>query len=315
MRVLITGVTGFIGNALARELVELGHDVYGLVRFISMHREVPEGVTKVVGDLTDYHSLVSIVESVRPEVVFHVGALTPVSLSYRQPRAYAEVNYIGTINLLEALRKHAFESIRLVAVAGTTEMFDTTEKIRDGVPFRPESPYAVSKVATTLYAEYMFRAYGLPVVTVIPTNTYGRANVRQSHYFIEKLIVSMLRGEEKICLGNPNAVRDWMFREDHVEAYLAVMRKVLDGNTEVLGQRFYFGTGEGHTTRETAELIKKLIGWGGELVWGVFRRPSETASIVVDYSKAKEVLGWEPRWDLVTGLKQAIMEWGEVLGI
>jgi dTDP-D-glucose 4,6-dehydratase len=138
-------------------------------------------------------------------------------------------------------------------------MFDTSGNIDGYNEFRPESPYAVSKVAAVLYGEYMYRAYGLPVVTVIPTNTYGRAFVNQRHFFIEKVITELLTGKRELFLGNPDAVRDWMFRDDHVNAYVSVIKAVLNGRDGVVGGRFAFGTGDGFTTRETADLIRSLL--------------------------------------------------------
>jgi len=318
--VLITGVSGFIGSALAEELSKNGEfQVYGLVRFISHGRKLTSGnVEYVVGDLTDYYSIEKIVNTVKPEVVVHVGALTPVSESYSQPVTYAEVNYLGTVHLLEALRRHGREQLRVVVVAGTTEMFDTSGDIDGYSEFRPESPYAVSKVAAVLYGEYMYRAYGLPVVTVIPTNTYGRAFVNQRHFFIEKVITELLAGRRELYLGNPDAVRDWMFRDDHVNAYVSVIRAVLDGRDGVVGGRFAFGTGEGFTTRETADLIRRLISKDAVLHWGGNTRPVETGRIVISrraIERAREVLGWYPRFSLPSGLARAIDEWRRVLGV
>ncbi len=316
MRILITGVTGFIGSILAERLTEDGEEVYGLVRFVGQGRgPLPKGVEYITADLTDYFSVERAVKLARPEAVFHLAALSPVSESYFQPAAYAEVNYIGTIHLLEALRRHARETVRVIAVAGTTEMFDSTEDLDGYNELRPESPYAVSKTAEVLYAEYMYRAYGLPVVVAIPTNTYGRATVRQRHFFVEKLITEMLEEKQDIYLGNPDAVRDWMFREDHVDAYIHIMRAALDGK-DVFGRRFAFGTGEGRTTRETAELIKRLIGSSAVLHWNAVQRPVETARIVISKEAVKrdeEVLGWRPRYGLVEGLMKAIEEWREAL--
>lgn len=309
MRVLVTGATGFIGFHLARKLVERGFRVYGLVRFASQPSRLPDGVTPVIGDLTDYHSIAKNVQYVRPEAVFHLGALTPVSESYHQPVAYALTNYIGTIHLLEALRKHVRESTRLIVVAGTTEMYNSPD-IGDGSRFQPESPYAVSKVAGVLYSMYMYRAYRLPVVVAVPTNTYGRAHLNQRHYFIEKLIVNMLKGADEIELGDPNVVRDWMFREDHIDAYLKILEN-MDG--EIYGEKFYFGTGIGKTTREVFNLVRRLTNWNGEAKWGTYIRPNESEIMTVNPKKAIEVLGWEPKYTLEEGLRQAIKEWREVI--
>lgn len=314
MRILVTGVTGFIGYSLSQRLVSDGHTVYGLVRFAAQNRRIPSNVIPVVGDLTDYHAMVKVVETTRPQVVFHLAALTPVSESFHQPVTYAEINYIGTVNLLEALRRHGFEQLRLFVLAGTTEMYDTPEPIEDGRAFSPKSPYAVSKVAATYYNEYMWHTYKMPTVTVIPTNTYGRAYVGQRHFFIEKIITSMLLGAREIKLGNPETIRDWMFREDHVNAYIKVMEAALNGK-EVFGQRFYFGTGKGYTTRETFEKVKQLVGWEGRAIWNVYLRPNDSRKIVVNPEKAKKVLGWAPRYNLEDGLRKAINEWKEVLNL
>jgi nucleoside-diphosphate-sugar epimerase len=320
MRALITGATGFIGTALAKRLSGDGEfEVYGLVRFVSQGRKLlnNNNVEYVVGDLTDYYSIEKVVKQVRPEVVVHLGALTPVSESYDQPITYTETNYIGTIHLLEALRRHGREQVRVVVVAGTTEMFDTDGDIDGYNEFKPESPYAVSKVASVLYAEYAHRAYGLPIVVAIPTNTYGRAIVNQRHYFIEKVITELLMGKKELYLGNPGAVRDWLFREDHVDVYVSIIKSVLDGRDGVVGRRFAFGTGVGYTTRETAELIKELINPEATLHWWSHYRPAETSRIVISkeaIARAREALGWYPRYDLQSGIKQAINEWREVLG-
>ena len=316
MRTLITGVTGFIGNALARRLLDLGHDVYGLVRFTSNPARIPEGVKVVHADLTDYHSVEMAVRVVRPEVVFHLAALTPVSLSFDQPEAYIETNFLGTVRLLEALRKHSRESLQLFALAGTTEMYDTSEPIDEHTPFSPKSPYAVSKVAAVRYAKYMHAVYGMPVVIVVPCNTYGRANVGQRHFVIEKVITSMLEGKKRIVMGNPDAKRDFMFREDHVNAYLSVMRAILDEEREnLLGGLFVFGTGKAHSILEVFEICREITGWDGEVLWNAYIRPYDQPVIVTNPRRAMLKLGWKPKYDLNSGLRRAVREWKERLGV
>lgn len=309
MKILVTGVSGFIGYHLSQKLIEKGYKVYGLVRFTSQKQKLPENIIPVTGDLTDYHSIVKNIQYIQPDTVFHLGALTPVSESYHQPVAYAETNYVGTINLLEAIRKHDYEKIRLIAVAGTTEMYHSIH-IDDYVKFQPESPYAVSKVASVLYSQYMYRAYHLPTVVAVPCNTYGRAYVNQPHYFIEKLIVNMLKNVGEIKLGNPDIVRDWMYREDHINAYLNILEKA---GKDIFGERFYFGTNMLYTTKEVFEIIKKLTGWNGNAVWGVYIRPRESKEMGVYAKKAYERLGWIAEYTLESGLKKAIEEWREVL--
>lgn len=316
MRVLITGVTGFIGNALSKRLVDMGYDVWGMIRFTSNTRKLHDGVKPIYGDLIDPCSLVGVVKTVRPEVVIHLGALTPVSLSFERPKMYIETNFYGTVRLAEACRRHAEESLKLFMFAGTTEMFDTKDKIDVLTPFNPSSPYAVSKVCAVYYLEMLYKVYDFPTTILIPTNTYGRANVNQRHFVIEKIITSMLEGKEKILMGTPDKIRDFMFREDHVNAYISVLKKYeKDGNSYLKGSRYLFGTGVGYTILDVFKLCKKLIGWDGEVLWNVYHRPYDQDSIVVDPSVSNLFLGWEAKYDLESGLRKAIEEWKERLEI
>ena len=310
MKILVTGVSGFIGYHLSQKLLEKGYRVYGLVRFTSQKPKLTD-IIPVIGDLTDYHSIIKAIQYIKPEIVFHLGAITPVSESYHQPVAYAQTNYIGTVNLLEAIRKYNYEKIRLVAVAGTTEMYHDLKWIDDISYLQPESPYAVSKVAEVLYSEYMYRAYNLPTVIVIPCNTYGRAYVNQPHFFIEKLIINMIKNISEIKLGNPNIVRDWIFREDHINAYLKILENI--DNEETFGRRFYFGKGTGESTKQVFKTVKKLIGWNGIVKWGVYIRPRESKTMVINPEKANEILKWKTEYNLQSGLKKAIEEWREIL--
>ena len=316
MRILVTGVTGFIGYSLAQELVKKGFDVWGLVRFSSTGKSIPHGVKPIVGDLTDYHSIVKVIQTVRPNIVVHLGAITPVSESFEQPILYAETNYLGTIHILEAIRKYNFENLELFLFAGTTEVFgnQNVPYFDENTPFKPNSPYAVSKVAAIHYVEYMYETYQLPTVVIIPCNSYGRALVKQRHFVIEKIITSMLEGKKIIELGDPNVIRDFMFRDDHVSAYLTVIDKGLKDKELVVGQRFCFGTGKGYTIKEVFEICKNIIGWDGEVRWYVFIRPNDIRRIVVNYDKAKKILGWIPKYDIVSGLRKATEEWKKVLG-
>lgn len=313
---LVTGVTGFIGFHLSSTLAKMGYDVYGLVRFVSTGRRLPEGVKLIYGDLTDYHSVLKAVEETRPQVVIHLGAMTPVSESFNMPRAYFETNTMGTINLLEALRRKALEELKLFIFAGTTEMYDSLQPISPESEFSPTSPYAVSKIASYYYLEYMRKTYGLPYAVVVPTNSYGRAFVGQRHFVVEKLITEMLSGKDKIVLGRLDTERDFMFREDHVAAYLSVLAALEKGKKEeVEGKLFTFGTGKCYAIAEVAKMIAEIVGWNGELVPNVYLRPNEPKRIVVDYSAAKRQLGWEPKYDIRSGLRQAVSEWRQVLGL
>jgi len=317
MRVLVTGCSGFIGYSLTERLVDKGYNVYGLVRFISSSRKLVDGVQYIVGDLTDYFSIVRALEISRPDIIIHLGAITPVSESFHQPRLYMEVNYFGTINLVEATRKRV-ENLHLFIYASTSEVYGVQNDfpIRETATPKPDSPYAISKYASENYLlNYMYRAYKFPVVVMRPFNTYGRALVGQKHFVIEKIITSMLEGKETIEMGNPEAVRDFMFREDHVDAYITVLESSLNSNKyeEIVGEVFNFCTGVGISIRKVFEIIKELIGWDGKVVWYRYSRPTDIPKLIGSFERAYYVLGWAPRYSIVDGLRRAIDEWKEVL--
>lgn len=311
MRVLITGVTGFIGSRVVEEIAKIGEDVYGIVRHISSTRHLPDRVKPVIADLTDKQSIEKAVKLVRPDIVMHIGALTPVSLSYDMPIAYAEVNYHGTVFLAEACIKYA-ENLKAFIYASTSEVYgqQSTFPLHEDLPAYPNTPYAISKYAGELYVrKYMVEAYDFPAFALRPFNTYGRALVNQRHFVVEKLITSMLEGSKVIMMGSPDPVRDLMFREDHVRAYIDAFYTALTDIDNVKGEVINIATGRGYTIKKVAEIIADKIGWDGEIVWDFIIRPADIHKLVGSNSKAKRLLGWKPEYSLDKGLDVAIDEW------
>jgi len=314
-KVLLTGATGFIGRSLGEELVKRGYIVYGMVRFSSSKKAVGEGVRPIYGDLIDRMSVEHVIRHIQPDAVIHIGALTPVALSYTMPRAYAETNYIGTINVAEAVRRYG-ENTRVFIYASTSEVYGQQEKfpLKEEYEPKPNTPYAVSKYAGELYLKYyMTEAYDFPLVIIRPFNTYGRANVNQPHYVIEKIITEMLKKRDVIYLGDKDAVRDFVFRTDHVEAYIKALERGLDGDKHIFGETFNISTGEGYTIEEVAWKIRNMIGWAGEIKWGQHHRPADIKVLIGDNTKARKILKWKPEYNLDTGLDRAIEEWRRVI--
>ena len=312
-RILVTGATGFIGSSLCARLTERGYDVYGLVRLRSGAWNLPRGVKAVAGDLTDPYAVHRAVEAVRPQAVFHLGAVTPVSESFSQPRHYMEVNYGGTVNMAEACL--SLEDLRLFAYASTSEVYGNQDSfpLREEYTPRPNTPYAVAKRAAEAYLlHYMREAYEFPVVAARPFNTYGRAAVNQPHYVVEKIVTSMLRGDKYIQLGAPDAMRDLVFREDHVAGYLSLLDAAERGE-DIYGEAYNFATGKSYTIKEVLIMIADMLGWQGSIQWGIYTRPADIARLEGDYSKARRTLGWQPKYSLEDGLEKTIQEWREVL--
>jgi len=303
MRVLITGGTGFIGSHLIPKLVERGYDVYNLERYIAGRYGESKKCKTIFGDLRDGFVIRNMIRRIQPDVVIHLAAISAVSYSYSRPQEVIQTNLIGTINLAEACLREA-DSFKQFIMASTSEVYGNNgfQIQTEDNPLVPASPYAISKVACENYLNYMKEAYDFPVTILRPFNTYGRKE--DYHFLIEKTIVQMLT-QDKISLINPTPVRDWMYVADHVNAYLTCLK-----NEKALGETFNFCTGKGLTVKETVEKIASIIGFKGEVQWGSApERPTESRVIIGSYEKAKQILGWSPKYNLEKGLKETVDYW------
>lgn len=306
MRVLVTGGTGFIGSYLIPILVEKRHDVWELQRYVTGRIGRYHNIKTVYADLNDGFAVRGAVRTVKPDAVIHMAAISAVAYSYEHPQEVIETNLLGTINLAEACLRE--NNLKQFMFAGTSEEYGNNgfEIQTEANSLNPASPYAVSKVACEKYLSYMNEAYDFPVTILRPFNTYGRTE--DSHFLMERTITQML-SQNVVRLIDPAPVRDWMFVEDHVDAYLTCL-----GNEKALGEVFNFCTGIGLTVKDTVEKIAKLTGFKGEIRWGSApQRPTESKVIVGSYEKAKRVLGWEPKWTLDRGLARTTEWWKEKL--
>ena len=314
MNVLVTGITGFIGSRLATKLVEQGDDVYGLVRHSSerelkrIEKIVPE-IHLIEGDLVRFHSVLSAVETSDPNVVFHLGALTPVRLSFDDPYPYMRINFDGTVNLVHSIVKQS-PNTRLIA-ASTAEVYGwqpAGRAISESALLNPASPYAVSKAAADQYVQMANRIYHLRGTVMRPINSYGR--VWESGFYAEYLISKMLRGET-CYIGAPDSIRDYMFAEDHVDAYLDVAK-----SEKAIGEVYNVSPGNPVTNVELAKKLSGLTGFKGKLVLGTYppgypQRPQsqDPVYLVLDNTRISREVCWHPRYSLDEGLKQAVELW------
>lgn len=314
MNVLITGITGFIGSRLAARLVEEGETVYGLVRH-SSERElarissVVSQIHLVEGDLGRFHSVLSAVETSGAQVVFHLGALTPVRLSFDDPYPYLTANFEGSVNLVHAVLKVNPNS-RLI-VASTAEVYGWQEgsrPIREDSVLNPASPYAITKMAADQYVQMANRVYHLRGTVLRPINSYGRTG--ETGFLIEYLVSKMLSGET-CYVGTPDSVRDYMFAEDHVSAYVAAAR-----SPKAVGNVYNVSPGNPVTNADVSKRLASLTGFKGNVVLGSYppgypQRPKsqDPAYLVLDSSRIMNDLGWKPEYSLDEGLKAAIDMW------
>ena len=304
MSVLITGVTGFIGSKLACQLVEQGYDVYGLVRHVSRStlrtlEPVQDRIRFIEGDLADYHSMRSSIKSSSPGTIFHLGAITPVRYSFENPFPYARVNYEGTMNLVHAIADSSPRT-RLI-MASTAEVYGWQPHVPtpENAALKPSSPYAVSKAAADSYVQMASKVFGIKTVVLRCSNTYGR--LFEKGFFVEYLISSML-ANQTVYIGTPDHIRDYMFVSDHVAAYTSALESDKEGV-------FNVSPGNPICNMEVARKISRLTGFTGKIVIcayppGYPTRPnaSDTDYIVLDSSKIRSELKWEPAVSLDEGL-------------
>ena len=318
MKVLITGVTGFIASEIARTLVkENDVEVACLVR-ISSNSNMFDPIKDIInhldiryGNLSDYHSIKKIVKDVSPNYILHLGAQTSVSHSFGNPLEFNEVNYLGTINLIHAALE--VSSFKKFIFASTMESYgwqSQRKPFKEDLPLNPASPYSASKVACEVYIKMAHKAFGLPYIICRCCNTYGR---KFSTGFITEYIANTMLKNKDLYLGTPNAVRDMMHYTDHVNAYITALRSNKSNDT------FNFGTGSKTPMKEIASKLKKLTGFKGKIIhsfppnypW----RPVVEDFLSLDASKAKKVLGWAPKVSLDDGLKTMVKYWKQKSGI
>jgi len=313
---LLTGVTGFIGSHLAEVLLRKGYDVAGLVRPCASRdlrsiQHLLDDITLLTCDLTSYASVANAVRSLDPQIVFHLGALSPVRYSFEHPFQYQETNLIGTLNLVHALVELPDSKSRRMIAASTAEVYGTQEKkpFIETLPLNPTSPYAVSKAAMDMYLRMASSAYSLNCTILRPTNSYGRKF--ETGFIIEYLITTMLK-DTKAYVGAPDSVRDYLHVSDHVNAYVLAAEK-----QTAPGRVYNAGSGRGISNRDLALLIAKIIGYDkGKISFGSYPpgyplRPirGEQPYIVLDPSKITDELGWRPSIDLEQGIKDTIAYW------
>lgn len=320
-KILITGVTGFIGSHLAKEL-SAKNEVFGAVRPVigrenKIIQPFLEKTTIVRCDITDAQSVQNCLQKTDPDVVIHLAALSPVRDSFETPMTYVRSNIDGTLNVAHGMLKLPhFEKRRLI-YASTAEVYGIQGKglVPEDTALNPSSPYANTKSMTDTYLRMMAPVYGLSTTVMRCINSYGRKH--DTGFFVEYVVTTMLRGE-KVYIGAPDSTRDYMYVTDHVGAYLAALN-----HPEVRGEAFNASPGGEIYNRDLAFKVADLIGFNRKkIILGKYPpnypfRPlaSDQPHINLDARKIRKLLGWRPTVDLETGLQRTIQFWKERLAV
>ncbi len=304
-RALITGITGQDGSYLAELLLSKGYEVHGIIRRASTfntgridhlyHDPHIQDVRLFLhyGDLSDSVNLVKLLYKLKPDEIYHLGAQSHVRVSFDIPEYTADITGIGAIRILEAIRETGVRP--RFYQASSSEMFGKAAEVpqRETTPFHPRSPYGVAKVfaywATVNYRE----SYGLFAANGI---LFNHESPRRGETFVTRKIsraVAFIKAglQDKLYLGNLDAKRDWGYAPEYVEATWRMLQQDQPDD-------YVIATGETHTVREFCELAFGHVGLDWQKYVATdsrYLRPAEVDLLLGDASKAKRVLGWEPK--------------------
>jgi GDPmannose 4,6-dehydratase len=316
-KALITGITGQDGSYLAEFLLSKGYEVHGIVRrssLINTHRidHIYEKITLHYGDLTDPVNIMGVIRQVEPAEIYNLGAQSHVKVSFEMPEYTANVDALGTLRILEAVRMLGMEKDVRIYQASTSELYGGLQgtPLTETTPFHPRSPYGVAKLYGYWVIKNYREAYGFHASSGI---LFNHESPRRGETFVTRKITQGLSrisvGLQKVLyLGNLNAKRDWGHAKDYVEAMWLMLQQDEPDD-------YVIATGEQYSVKdfvnEAAPYFGFKLDWMGEgedevaLDWNTkktiiginprYFRPAEVDSLLGDATKAKEVLGWEPK--------------------
>lgn len=306
-KVLVTGAGGFIGSHLVEALAEQGAILRAFVHYNSrgdagllnqLSPHILPQIELIAGDIRDPNFTRQAVQGC--EVVFHLGALISIPYSYLHPYEVAETNILGSLNIFQACKD---AGVSKLIHTSSSEVYGTalTTPISETHPLQGQSPYSASKIGADKLAESFYCAYGLPITTVRPFNTYGP---RQSARAVIPAIITQALTQKHIRIGNLDTKRDFTYIDDTIQGFL----KSAD-TPGVEGKTFNLGTGKDVTIGHLANLIIQRINPSLTLVADPVRmRPekSEVYRLISDNTLARNTLGWLPQVDIEQGLDQTI---------
>lgn len=325
---LITGITGQDGSFLAEFLLEKGYEVHGIIRrsssfntgriehlyFNEWVRDMKQNRTINLhyGDMTDSSSLIRIIREVKPTEIYNLAAQSHVKVSFDVPEYTAETDAVGTLRLLEAVRILNREKVTRIYQASTSELYGKVQEVpqSETTPFYPRSPYGCAKLYGFWITKNYRESYGMYAVNGI---LFNHESERRGETFVTRKITlavaRIVNGlQDKLYLGNLNALRDWGYAKDYVECMWLILQQDEPDD-------FVIATGEYHSVREFTTLAFRRAGieleWQGEGVneKGIdkatgkvlvevdpkYFRPCEVEQLLGNPNKAKEKLGWNPR--------------------
>jgi GDP-mannose 4,6-dehydratase len=312
-RVLITGITGFVGSHLAEYLLDQeGVEVYGLKRWRSSLHNIEhliERLKLIDGDLRDSKSMIRVIDTVRPDIIHHLAAQSYVVTSYDAPIDTIETNVCGTINLLEAVRQVGIDPV--IHICSSSEVYGQVDPkyvpIKEDTPFRPASPYAVSKVGEDMVGYLYYAAYKLKTIR---SRMFTHTGPRRGEVFVESSFAKQIAEIEKglrepvVRVGNLNSIRTFLDVRDAVRAYWLLVNKCPPGEVYNIG---------GNETMSIGEMLDLLLSMSPAKIKvqvdPARLRPADVTLQIPDCTKFKEATGWEPQIPIRQTLQDLLNYW------
>ena len=305
MKILLTGSSGFIGSHITPLLAQQ-HELHHLA-----------------SDLLNFSAVDLEVAQISPDVIVHLAARTEVEQSFYEQITFSEVNYVGTVNLIEAASR--VKNLKNFVFASTMEVYGwqpISDVVREGsVPKvfeafdentqpNPNAPYAVAKYACEKYLEYAHRCLGLPYTAIRQTNSYGR---KDNGFFVtEQIISQMLTNPDQVNLGYAEPYRNFIFISDLLGAW----RTVIENPDLVQGKIFTIGPDAPIKIRDYAQKIADKLNWHGQINWDTKpHRPGEIYWLNSNHNLITATTGWLPTVSLDDGLDRTIEIWQQRLGV
>ncbi|MBO8143327.1 MAG: dTDP-glucose 4,6-dehydratase [Thermodesulfobacterium sp.] len=303
MKILVTGGAGFIGSEFVRQAVKKGYQVAVVDKLtyagdLERLKEIWDSINFYRADITNPEFVEHIFDKEKPDVVIHFAAESHVDRSILNPAEFLNSNILGTYVLLEASKKY---NINLFINISTDEVYGElgeTGKFTEESPLKPNSPYSVSKASADMLGRAYFRTYGLPVITIRPSNNYGPWQYPEK--LIPVVIAKALQNETVPVYGKGLNVREWLYVEDCANAIFAIIEKGKPGEI------YNVASGEERRNIEVVKAILELLGKPYDLIKFVEDRPGHDFRYSMDFSKIMKECGWKPKTNFEEGLEKTV---------
>jgi GDP-4-dehydro-6-deoxy-D-mannose reductase len=315
-KVLITGASGFVGGFLAEYLISFrNYEIYGTYTSDSSLERSPvkDKITFIKANFQDAEQVQAVVQAVKPDYLYHLVAQASVSASFTDPIGTFHANIDSEVHLFEALKNENLYDTRVLVVCSAEEYGYVTAEdlpVDEHTPLRPASPYAVSKIAQDYLASQYHLSYELPLIRVRPYNHIGprqKAGYVSSDFARQVAMIENDKQEPIIHVGNLEARRDFTDVRDMVRAYVELLEK------GVPGEVYNIGSGVSHSAQEIVDILLRNAKREIEITVDLDKlRPSDVPEIVVDATKMKKIIQWEPEISFEQTVKDILDYWRSV---